>query len=308
MDASQLKRDIDIRAVALAYGFTFDRTMKWAGHEGYRRGKEKLYISQKPWGGFFWNARSSDKGSVIDFVMRYGNARSAKEAIDELNGWTGGCVIRPVAAEHPKDHSAVQRRVSLMKDTFRHAYLETCRGIPAAELQHWRMRGRVKIDRHENAIFPHRDMTEITGYEIRGPGFKGFSKGGSRALWESKTSVEDTELVFSEAAIKAMAFHVLHDHGRMRLASTAGTISNSQKGLIANAIRGLPRGVVTAARDADAGGDKWTAEIHAAFREAGRHLAGFREWAPERHKDFDEELRESRGTRVVRLRTLTSSL
>ena len=58
-EISALKSSIDLRAFAAAHGFFEDPKDKWAGHQCFRNSAgEKIYVSRKDWGWFYWSAKS----------------------------------------------------------------------------------------------------------------------------------------------------------------------------------------------------------------------------------------------------------
>jgi uncharacterized protein DUF3991 len=74
-----------------------------------------------------------------------------------------------------------------------------------------------------NAVFPHFDKDGMCGYEIRNTNFKGYSSGGTKALWLSQEYPSDNKLVLCESAIDALSHAVLFpdNHTRMhRLAAS----------------------------------------------------------------------------------------
>lgn len=261
-------------------------------------------------------ARSpGDKGSVIDFYLQYGSARNVRDAIKGLREW---CMIAPPNADYRRQSDAneetaewVQKNREVIQDQFvsmktitRHRYLEEERGIPALALQHWRWAGRIMMDRRSNAAFVHRDNEGVCGWEIRNFKFKGFSPGGSKGLFESKSNPRDHALYFCESGIDAVSLSVINDEPLARYASVAGQISNAQPRLIKAAIERMPDGSqILAAMDADVSGRRLARSVEIAFEAAKRPMT-FRQIEPVGFKDWNAQLAEDCRPETVRMRTL----
>ena len=120
--------------------------------------------------------------------------------------------------------------------------------------------GTVAIDNRGNAIFPHYDKDGITGFTAKNENYTGFSKGGTKALWQSQPNESDRRLVIVESAIDAMSYHQLksQENPHTRYISTGGTISSSQLDLIKTAMADMTRlgGEIVIATDNDRAGNK----------------------------------------------------
>ena len=130
----------------------------------------------------------------------------------------------------------------------------------------------VRVDRRNNAIFPHYDRSGLCGFEIKNTSFTGFAAGGVKGLWFSQAKATDRELVLTESAIDALSFYALHKSNFSRYMSTGGALNPQQPALIRGAIEKLPAGaVVLLAFDNDEGGGKLAAEVKA-VAPAGREV------------------------------------
>jgi hypothetical protein len=140
------------------------------------------------------------------------------------------------------------------------------RKIPAALLQSERFSGRVRIDERGNAIFPHFGRDGICGFEIKNRAFTGFSPGGEKGLWCSRTRAGDQALIIAETAIDALSYAALKPGAGNCFVSTAGEMNPAQPGLIKSAVEKLPTGGrVILAMDNDAGGDHLSEKLQALF-------------------------------------------
>jgi hypothetical protein len=296
-ELESFKTAIDLRTYAASQGYALDRNESWRGSAVMRHPNgDKIIISRQPDGHYtYFSVRSNDdNGTIIDFVkhrtgLNLGGIRKA------LRAWTGTAAAAltdlPELGRTPKDRGAVQDRYASMRVAHRHPYLENERGIPALALEYWRFDGRVKIDRHNNAVFPHYDDQGLCGYELRNHGFKGFASGGTKGLWLSKTCPEDRRLVVCESAIDALSHAVLFPDGYARYSSIGGKPNPIQPGLIEAQIKRMPEGSeIVAAMDADDAGRELAKVVRRAFEASGRNDARFRIHMPS-GKDWNDQLR-----------------
>jgi hypothetical protein len=201
----------------------------------------------------------SDHGTIIDFLQRRKNL-SLGAVRQFLRPWIGRLGVPPQFAKlepTSPDRMRVESEYRRMANALRHPYLEQARRLSAGLLSSPRFAGRVRIDRHGNAVFPHFDCAGLSGYEIKNQGFTGFAAGGRKGLWFSHTGPSDRRLVLAESAIDALSHAVLFPdvEDRARYASLGGKPNAKQPGLIQATIARLPEGAeIVAAFDADEAG------------------------------------------------------
>src|ERR1700722_13635263 len=247
-ELESFKTSIDLRAYAASQGYVLDEKESWRGSAVMRHANgDKIIISRKPDGHYtFFSVRSGqDSGTIIDFIQKRTGA-SLGAIRKELRAWLGAPAMAlrhlPELTGTTKDRDAVQARYASMTVAHRHPYLENERAIPALALQYWRFDGRVRMDRHSNAVFPHFDNDGLCGYELRNAGFKGFARGGAKGLWLSKTISADQRLIICESSIDAISFALLFPDGHARYASIGRKLSPSQPDLSRAQITLLPPG------------------------------------------------------------------
>jgi hypothetical protein len=257
---------------------------------------------------YFSVGDNSDNGTIIDFVQNRNNL-SLGEVRRELRPYlvkseiasNGG--IKPHRPDElvAKPHIVNRDRISLIKKfsgfsaPMSHSYLAQ-RGITSSTVNNDRFTNRIAIDSQENIIFPHYDRDGLTGYSIKNINFTGFSKGGTKALWQSNQSKDDTRLVITESAIDALSYHQLFPHQHTRYISTEGTPSNYQKQLIVEAMAEPSNtiGEIIIATDNDEAGNK-LAHTLAALAPSGTSV---QRHAPTSGKDWNECL--ERQTQLTR--------
>lgn len=147
-----------------------------------------------------------------------------------LRPWIGRAArfSYPVLESTPRDRIAVENKFRRMEDAPAHPYLTGERGLSPALLGAGRFMRRVKIDERRNAIFPHFDALGLCGYEIKNRGYTGFSAGGEKGLWFSRTERADVKLVVAESAIDALSYAALFPDPGARYASIGGQMNARQ--------------------------------------------------------------------------------
>lgn len=215
---------------------------------------------------YFSVRNDEDNGSIVDFIQGRRNGSSLGDVRRELRPLLDAS--RPPALPDPQSYATILEpasrdllRVQARYEAMRrleghHLYLETERLIPAEVLIHPRFFDRIRIDNYGNAIFPHWNLSGLSGFEIKNHEFTGFAPGGEKGLWASHTEAKDMALVIAETAIDALSHFALKRQEATRYVSTAGTLNPSQPELIRRAADKLPDGArVILATDNDAGGD-----------------------------------------------------
>jgi Toprim-like/Protein of unknown function (DUF3991) len=294
---------LDLRGYAASRGYSLDRRESWRGSAVMRNGAgDKIVIKLGPDGHYVYFSVHDDRdnGSIIDFVQhrtRFNLGRIRKE----LRAWSG----RPATSlpsfarleVTAKDRAGVERRFFAMQIAARHPYLEDERKIPAALLTSPRFAGRVRIDGHGNAVFPHFDAGGLSGYELKNRDFTGFATGGEKGLWMSHGLDGDRRLVFSESAIDALSYAALFLDDRTRYGSIGGKLNPQQPALIRSEIAKLPNDAeVISAMDSDDEGTKLAALIENAVAESGREDLVYKAHFPALPiKDWNDVLRQGRS-------------
>jgi hypothetical protein len=242
----------------------------------------------------------TDSGSIIDFIQnRTGD--SFGQIRQKLRPWVGygrpvkrppvKCYARHVEPSS-KDLARVLAAYNRTRAVTRHLYLEF-RGLPASLLSDPRFDRRIFMDQRKNAVFPHWNASGICGFELKNKGFTGFSPGGEKGLWISRTGKNYTRLVIAESAIDALSHAAIFPDPAARYSSTGGKMNPQQPALIREAILKLPlEGEVIAATDADEDGRKMAEQIKGISLEAER--AFIRHEPPIEGTDWNDQIRKDR--------------
>lgn len=300
-ELEKFKTDVILPELAAARGYALDRRASSRNSVVMRHPDGDKIIIARYEGTTHWvyfSVRDDrDNGTVIDFLQNRG-AGSLGMVRRTLRDWLG--TSRPVC-QLPlfvQELQPVSRdRAGVMAEWEKAApcaalpYL-TGRGLGLDVLALPQFAGCVRVDRRNNALFPHYDKEGLCGFEVKNKGFTGFASGGVKGLWYSQTKTTDNRLVLVESAIDALSFHVLFGDQHTRYMSTGGELNPQQPILIRGAIEKLhPSADVVLAFDDDEGGDKITQEIEA-VAPAARKMVRMR---PEGGKDWNQILKNRLG-------------
>ena len=278
----------------------------------YRRGAGEVLIVNHDGRGW-WDPMSRAKGDVftlaqfLDPGLSFGQVRRLLRPFIGLSPTYPALVRRrqrrapPVpVAERWASHEVV-RRGSPAWD-----YLTRTRALPEAVVLAAIQAGVLREGPHASAWFAHQDHAgRLTGIEMRGPAWRGFSPGGSKTLFRlpggpppaGTDAGRPSRLCVTEAPIEAMSLAALEGlrTGTLYLGIAGGmgpeTITALQ--LLLGELAGDPTALLVAATNADAAGEHYTEQLAAMAADAGVRSA--RLLPPEGENDFNDALRKGRG-------------
>jgi hypothetical protein len=295
------KTDVLLPELAASKGYALDRRASSRNSVVMRHPDGDKIIIARYEGTTHWvyfSVRDDrDNGTVIDFLQNRGIG-SLGLVRKTLRDWLGTSRpdsqlplfvkdLQPVS----RDRAAVMAAWEMAEPCASLPYL-TGRGLGPDVLALPLFAGCVRVDRRNNALFPHYDRDGLCGFEVKNKGFTGFASGGVKGLWYSQTKTTDARLVLVESAIDAMSFHALQGNMFTRYMSTGGELNPQQPVLLRGAMEKLPpSAVVVLAFDDDEGGDKIAGEVEA-VAPAGRKLLRMR---PEGGKDWNQILKARLG-------------
>jgi hypothetical protein len=305
-ELERFKSEVNLTTYAASRGYRLDRreSSRSCGVMRHPTTDDKIIVSRGQNDGhwIYFSVRDSrDHGTIVDFVQRRdgGNLGAVRR---ELLPWIGGRqpAVAPelcVSSVAPRtiDRATVARVYEDARAVSNSTYLNE-RALRPAILCSDRFVGTFREDRRGNVLFPHRDAAGFAGFESKNRGWTSYSAGGVRALWHSNAFPDDRRLVLVESAIDALSFHQVHGAPRARYASTAGTLSEHQHGLLTATVAALPPGMTVAlAFDRDTAGDRLADQVRA--------LSGrlFTRDCPTVGKDWNEylQLRERENVRAL---------
>ena len=295
-ELERFKTDVILPELAASRGYAVDRRASSRNSVVMRHPDGDKIIIARYEGTTHWvycSVRDDrDNGTVVDFLQNRGGG-SLGMVRKTLREWLGSTrptsqlplfvkELQPVS----RDRAGVFAEWEKAEVCTALPYL-TGRGLGPDVLGLPLFAGCVRVDRRNNALFPHYDKEGLCGFEVKNKGFTGFAAGGRKGLWYSQTKTTDGRLVLVESAIDAMSFHVLHGDLFTRYMSTSGELNPQQPLLLRGAMEKLhPSAVVVLGFDDDEGGEKITQEVEA-VAPAGRTLLRMK---PEGGKDWNKIL------------------
>lgn len=310
-EINRFKRDINLIRLAASHGYAVD-PKKSSPRSVYLRGTQgdRLLVSRSSAGAWRYCSldHPDDNGDLITFVRRrqFGHLRQAegvREVCRQLRQTLGTELSAPTDT-HPfprparVDREGIRQQLAQARQPRSQPYLES-RGLSRETLLAPRFGGKwLEHGPYRNVVFPHVDERGVCGFEVKNRAFSGFSSGGMRGLWASRTARGDRAMVVAESAIDALSYAQIHPDASCRYLSSGGALSTRQLELLGKAMAKMPAGRVVAALDADRAGHAMAARLEQVA--AGHPQLTFVRAAPTLAKDWNEQLQRSLGRRAVR--------
>ena len=281
-EIEQLKAGVNCAALLEKMGgYKLDERESSRKSLKYRRGAGEIIIVNHDGKGW-WDAGGSAKGDVFNLAQHLDPSLNFGQVRGVLRGMLG---VKPSYA--PAERAEKEKKPSqppgerwgarprLGKGSRSWAYLTEERRLTPEVLAIASQADALREGPYGSAWFAHRDEKGVlSGIEMRGPNFRGFSEDGDKTLFRLQPGKEPpTRLAVAEAPIDAMSLAVLEGLRRDTLyVATAGgmgpgTITCLERELAAVGTR--PGGVLVVATDADVQGEKYAARLAAMAAAAG---------------------------------------
>ncbi len=271
LELNRIKREINLTEYAASVGYALDRKESSVNFVVMRHNNDDKIIITKGYTGqwiYFSVRNDKDKGTIVDFVQK---RQSVNLGLIRriLRPWLSGGIrtipetnYTKILAPSNKDQQAVIREYNKTQDITKHSNFLHKRGVSLQTITSNRFNGKIRIDKRQSIIFPHKNINGLCGFDIKNFGFTGFSKGGEKGLWFSAANKSDTRLVLTESAIDALSFYTLNPDRVTRYASISGRMNRTQPDLIKKAIQRMPQGAeIIIAMDNDLSGHELAEQI-----------------------------------------------
>ncbi|MCK8787934.1 DUF3991 and toprim domain-containing protein [Roseomonas sp. NAR14] len=243
----------------------------------YRRGKGEVIIVNHGGRGW-WDAGGTAKGDVFGLVrhlrpdLRFGQACRLLQRIVGLEpafpAWHREKARQPAEGLVPASVRWSRAR-PIRSGTHAWRYLAGERRLPAAVLRAAAAADAVREGGYGTAWFAHRDATgALTGFDMRGPDYRGFAKGGDKTLfrfpgWPAHRAVRPRRLVVTEAPIDALSLAAIERRrgDTLYVATSGGMGPGTLLALdrLLAGMAGLAGAVLVAATDSDPAGERYAA-------------------------------------------------
>lgn len=299
-EIEQLRAAVSCPVLLERKGYKLDERESSRNNPKYRRGAGEIIIVNHNGQGW-WDPGSSAKGDVFKLAQHLDPSLNFGQVRRELRQMVGMAPTyapadRPSSARKPHLPPALQwtGRKVVTQGSPVWTYLVQERGLTPEVVAAAARADVLREGPYGTAWFAHRDGAgALTGVEMRGPNYRGFSSDGNKSLFRLQLGQEaPTRLAVLEAPIKAMAFAALEGMRTDTLyVATAGgmgplTLTSLQEEMAA--LSGRPNATVVAAGDADAAGERYAVRVQDLAAEAGLPT---QRAAPSGHKDWDDVLK-----------------
>ena len=271
----------------------------------YRRGKGEIILVTHEGRGWWDPGSTTARGDVFHLVQHLQPGTNFRQACKLLREFVGISPSYPVY-ERTREREAAPvpvlerwaKRRAMWRGSPAWGYLTEVRRLPSVVVMAAIRREQVKEGPHASAWFAHRDHEgRLTGIEIRGPDYRGFSTGGDKTLFRLPgapigSRLPVTRLAVVEAPIDAMSLAVIEKLRADTLyISTAGGMGpHTLEALdqLLRAIAGHPHALAVAAFDADLQGERYAGFLAEMAAKAG--VASERLTPPDGWNDWNQVL------------------
>ncbi|CDN95552.1 Uncharacterised protein [Brucella anthropi] len=299
-EIQELRIRVPCSAVLEKAGFVIDLKESTLRAVKYRRDSEIIIMIHDGHGWF--DPLSEAKGDVFSLVAHLdgGGFRAARDRVAELIGYVPQGTARRTVNRVRGPNLAIAERWNRQRRPWPGSqtwhYLSEIRLLPSHTLHAAISQNAVREGPYGSMWAAHtNDLGAITGWEERGPEWRGFSTGGTKVLFRLGRSVA-SRLCVTEAAIDAMslaAFEGLRD-GTLYLSTGGGWSPATDAAL---RMLAAPSGVqLVAATDNNAQGDTFADRLRTLAEEAG---CGWQRLRPPAD-DWNEALQEREAERRKR--------
>ena len=279
----------------------------------YRRGAGEVLIVNHDGRGW-WDPMSSAKGDVFSLVRHLDPGLTFGQACDVLRAFLGLTPTYPPAERRRGGRAAAvpfgarwARSGTVRQGSPAWRYLTGARALPDAVVLAAVEAGVLREGPRASAWFAHRDHAgRLTGIEMRGPAWRGFSPGGAKTLFRLPGRVPGCHTVagrrparvcVTEAAIEVMSLAGLEGlrAGTLYLGVAGGMGPGTAAALerLLSELSGDPAAVLVAATNADAAGERYAERLREIA--AAADVRSERLLPPGGENDFNDVLRKGRG-------------
>ena len=272
-ELEELRVKVPCAAVLEHAGFALDSKESTRRAMKYRRDAAIIIVIHEGMGWF--DPLSDAKGDVFNLVEFLQGVRFV-EAMKEVAGLVGFVSAEPQWERKSRNREpdlSVPERWSSRRKPWRGSatwrYLRDARGLPERVIRAAISTNVLREGPHGSMWAAHTDTDGVvTGWEERGPEWRGFASGGAKVLFRLG-SPDGIRLCVTEAAIDAMSLAAIEGMREDSLYLSAG---GGWSPATAKALRGLaarPDAQLVAATDANSQGDVFAERLREIAQQAG---------------------------------------
>ena len=277
-EIEELRAAVTCSVVLEAARFKLDREESSRKQLKFRRGKGEIIIVNHNERGWWDPTRAGVKGDVFSLAQHLfgGNFGHARMRLRGLVGTKASYAPLPKPRRARPPGSMGDRWTRLANPNGNSPswrYLATERHLPAATLTAALQRDVWRSGPYGSAWFAHKSATgEITGWEMRGPRFRGFTAGGTKTLFTLSGTDQPTRIAVCEAAIDALSLAAIEGFRQdTHYCSTGGGFGPHTADVLRQIASrlGSQNVVIIGATDNDAAGGRLADAIAELARSAG---------------------------------------
>lgn len=309
-ELEHLRAGVNCATVLERAGFTLDRRESTRRSPKYRDGNGRIVIVSHEGQGWWDPHDPRARGDVFALVqhlnpgMNLGHVRQALRSLVGLSPSAPAMAPRHRSPENIPPHALWTRRAPPRRGSAAWGYLAGQRGLPEHVIDLAVSQDALREGVRGTTWFAHRSQDgRLSGFEMRGPSYRGFSTGGTKTLFEMRAGGEGeaSRLVVCEAPIDVLSFAALNpDPTPSILVATSGGMGPATTACIENLLEQigrLPRARVILATDNDEAGERYAATLREL---ADRHcIWSGRALPPGDAKDWNDALRAGQTERVA---------
>lgn len=216
-ELEDLRNFVDCRTVLEEAGWRLDKAESTAHAVKYRGGSAQIVIVTHKGKGWF-DPLADARGDVIALAQHLwggslGHARKALRPLagiaPELRLWRHEITPSPAPLDAPKGWATARR---LVPGSQGWTYLAATRGLPVSTLERARRDDLLREGIYGTVWALHRTGAgDPCGWEMRGPRYKGFSKGGEKSLFWIGALATAERVAVAESAIDALSLATLEN-------------------------------------------------------------------------------------------------
>jgi hypothetical protein len=260
-----LREKVDCRTLLERDGWTTDAPRPNAISTKYRKDGAIIVVVHTSKGWF--DPLSDRKGDVISLAQHlWGlNIGQVRRELRPLAGIQPSYATSSADTRPPTPLDATRawtRATRLLPGSDGWSYLTVARGLPADTLRRANTADLLRAGILGTVWFKHRTLDGTpTGWEMRGPGYQAFSKGGSKVLFWIANPLTATRIAITESAIDALSLATIErwpDH--TAYVSTGGGFGPLAAETLRAMVSNGPQ--LVAATDNDAGGHLIAERLH----------------------------------------------
>ena len=268
-ELTELRARVNCRAVLERAGWTLDERESTRGAAKYRHGAGRIVIVTHEGRGWF-DPVNGGKGDVLALAQLVwgGTLGHARKSLRPLAGIAPLPATTAAGETEPRQVAAIWERAALPRPASQAwRYLTEVRGLSADTIHRALAQGVLREGIYGTIWAAHQTALDVIGWEMRGPNYKGFAKGGRKRLFRIGAATP-ARVAVTESAIDALSLAMIEDWREGTLyVSTGGGWGCEASDMLRSVLYDTARLVI--ATDRGSGGELMASRLADLAREWG---------------------------------------